>query len=207
VETAKRTGAQIAARFAAHDEEQYCVLRSPHVDKKSREAFEIRTHKRCSIFSSRRSRQSMPYETRPAGRVDVEIKAFARNINRCRSAPVRIPRRIQLADGAVGSAFLILEFYGRMGITVCRDREVTDCGARRIPYVQRWNDLVGCQRSKARAAASPQRRMQQIEREKQSRNAKSEDLNHSSPANSQEPSWERRRKWQESQEFWAKKSA
>ena len=25
---------------------KYCVLRSPHVDKKSREAFEIRTHKR-----------------------------------------------------------------------------------------------------------------------------------------------------------------
>jgi small subunit ribosomal protein S10 len=26
--------------------ERYCVLRSPHVDKKSREQFEIRTHKR-----------------------------------------------------------------------------------------------------------------------------------------------------------------
>jgi ribosomal protein S10 len=58
VETAKRTGAQIAGPIPLPTmKNKYCVLRSPHVDKKSREQFEIRTHKRCSIFSSRRSRR------------------------------------------------------------------------------------------------------------------------------------------------------
>src|SRR5881227_927083 len=47
VETAKRTGAQIAGPIPLPTvKNKYCVLRSPHVDKKSREAFEIRTHKR-----------------------------------------------------------------------------------------------------------------------------------------------------------------
>ena len=46
VETAKRTGAQIAGPIPLPTmKNKYCVLRSPHVDKKSREAFEIRTHK------------------------------------------------------------------------------------------------------------------------------------------------------------------
>lgn len=47
VETAKRTGAQVAGPIPLPtDIEKYCVLRSPHVDKRSREQFEIRTHKR-----------------------------------------------------------------------------------------------------------------------------------------------------------------
>src|SRR5207245_8880866 len=47
VDTAKRTGAQIAGPIPLPTvQNKYCVLRSPHVDKKSREAFEIRTHKR-----------------------------------------------------------------------------------------------------------------------------------------------------------------
>jgi len=47
VETAKRTGAQIAGPIPLPTmKNKYCVLRSPHVDKKSREQFEIRTHKR-----------------------------------------------------------------------------------------------------------------------------------------------------------------
>ncbi len=47
VETAKRTGAQVAGPIPLPTmKNKYCVLRSPHVDKKSREAFEIRTHKR-----------------------------------------------------------------------------------------------------------------------------------------------------------------
>src|SRR5690348_3591691 len=47
VDTAKRTGAQIAGPIPLPTvKNKYCVLRSPHVDKKSREAFEIRTHKR-----------------------------------------------------------------------------------------------------------------------------------------------------------------
>lgn len=47
VETAKRAGATVAGPVPLPTEKQiYCVLRSPHVDKKSREHFETRTHKR-----------------------------------------------------------------------------------------------------------------------------------------------------------------
>jgi small subunit ribosomal protein S10 len=65
VDTAKRTGAQ------------YCVLRSPHVDKKSREAFEIRTHKRLIdiLEPTQQTVDALMKLDLPAG-VDVEIKAF-----------------------------------------------------------------------------------------------------------------------------------
>jgi len=47
VETAKRTGSRIVGPIPLPtDIERYTVLRSPHVDKKSREQFEIRTYKR-----------------------------------------------------------------------------------------------------------------------------------------------------------------
>ena len=47
VETAKRTGARIVGPIPLPTVlNKYTVLRSPHVDKKSREQFEVRTHKR-----------------------------------------------------------------------------------------------------------------------------------------------------------------
>ena len=47
VDTAKRTGAIVTGPIPLPTKkERYTVLRSPHVDKKSREQFEIRTHKR-----------------------------------------------------------------------------------------------------------------------------------------------------------------
>ena len=47
VETAKRTGAKVRGPIPLPtDIERFCVLRSPHVNKKSREHFELRTHKR-----------------------------------------------------------------------------------------------------------------------------------------------------------------
>ncbi len=47
IETARRTGARIAGPIPLPTKiHKYCVLRSPHVDKKSREQFEIRVHKR-----------------------------------------------------------------------------------------------------------------------------------------------------------------
>lgn len=47
VDTAKRTGARIAGPVPIPTRiERYTVLRSPHVDKRSQEQFEIRTHKR-----------------------------------------------------------------------------------------------------------------------------------------------------------------
>jgi len=47
VETARATGARVAGPIPLPTEiNKYCVLRSPHVNKKSREQFEIRIHKR-----------------------------------------------------------------------------------------------------------------------------------------------------------------
>jgi small subunit ribosomal protein S10 len=47
VQTAKRTGATVRGPIPLPTKlEKFTVLRSPHVDKKSREQFEIRTHKR-----------------------------------------------------------------------------------------------------------------------------------------------------------------
>lgn len=47
VETAKRTGSKVSGPIPLPTKiNKYCVLRSPHVDKKSREQFEMRTHKR-----------------------------------------------------------------------------------------------------------------------------------------------------------------
>ena len=47
VETAKRTGAQVRGPIPLPTHiERFTVNRSPHVDKKSREQFEIRTHRR-----------------------------------------------------------------------------------------------------------------------------------------------------------------
>jgi len=47
VETARRTGARVSGPIPLPTEiSKYTVLRSPHVDKKSREQFEIRVHKR-----------------------------------------------------------------------------------------------------------------------------------------------------------------
>jgi small subunit ribosomal protein S10 len=47
VETVRRTGGRVAGPIPLPTRfERFTVLRSPHVDKKSREQFEIRTHKR-----------------------------------------------------------------------------------------------------------------------------------------------------------------
>ncbi len=47
VEAAERTGAAVAGPVPEPTEiKKFCVIRSPHVDKDSREQFEIRTHKR-----------------------------------------------------------------------------------------------------------------------------------------------------------------
>jgi small subunit ribosomal protein S10 len=74
VETAKRTGATVAGPTIKN---KYCVLRSPHVDKKSREAFEIRTHKRLIdiLEPTQQTVDALMKLDLPAG-VDVEIKAF-----------------------------------------------------------------------------------------------------------------------------------
>ena len=76
VMTAKRTGARVIGPIPLPTKiNRYTVLRSPHVDKKSREQFEIRTHKRIIDIaepSSETINALMQLEL-PAG-VYVEIK-------------------------------------------------------------------------------------------------------------------------------------
>ncbi len=76
VETAKRTGALVAGPVPLPTRiERYTVLRSPHIDKKSREQFEIRTHKRLIIISEATSKtvDALSKLNLPAG-VDIRIK-------------------------------------------------------------------------------------------------------------------------------------
>ena len=76
VEVAQRTGAEIVGPVPLPTKRRiYTVLRSPHVDKKSREQFEIRVHNRL-IDLNKPSQQTMEALTKmdlPA-RVEVEIK-------------------------------------------------------------------------------------------------------------------------------------
>ena len=76
VDTAKRTGARVAGPIPLPTvKNKYTVLRSPHVDKKSREQFEIRTHKRLIdiLESTPQTIDSLMKLDLPAG-VEVEIK-------------------------------------------------------------------------------------------------------------------------------------
>ncbi|MBI2818198.1 MAG: 30S ribosomal protein S10 [Acidobacteria bacterium] len=80
VDTAKRTGAQVAGPIPLPTlKTKYTTLRSPHVDKKSREQFEIRTHKRLLdiVEPTQQTVDALMKLDLPAG-VDVEIKAFGK---------------------------------------------------------------------------------------------------------------------------------
>lgn len=76
VETAKRTGATVAGPIPLPtDINKYCVLRSPHVDKKSREQFEMRTHKRLlDILEPTQQTIDALMKLELSAGVDVEIK-------------------------------------------------------------------------------------------------------------------------------------
>ena len=76
VNTAKRTGAQVRGPIPLPTRiEKYTVLRSPHIDKKSREQFEIRTHKRdLDIVEPTQQTVDALMKLDLAAGVDVEIK-------------------------------------------------------------------------------------------------------------------------------------
>jgi len=76
VGAARRTGARVAGPIPLPTKiEKFCVLRSPHVDKKSREQFEIRVHKRLIdiLEPTQQTVDSLMKLDLSAG-VDVEIK-------------------------------------------------------------------------------------------------------------------------------------
>ncbi len=76
VQAAQRTGADVVGPVPLPTSiQKYTVNRSPHVDKKSREQFEIRTHKRLLDIASPTAQtvDALMKLDLPAG-VDVEIK-------------------------------------------------------------------------------------------------------------------------------------
>jgi small subunit ribosomal protein S10 len=76
VNTARRTGAEVRGPIPLPTKiEKFTVLRSPHIDKKSREQFEIRTHKRLlDIVEPTPQTVDALMKLDLAAGVDVEIK-------------------------------------------------------------------------------------------------------------------------------------
>ncbi|HIF12597.1 MAG TPA: 30S ribosomal protein S10, partial [Dehalococcoidia bacterium] len=76
VETAERTGADISGPVPLPTSiRRFCVIRSPHIDKRSREHFELRTHKRLIDVHKPTSKtiDAMTRLSLPAG-IDISIK-------------------------------------------------------------------------------------------------------------------------------------
>ena len=76
METARSTGARVAGPIPMPTEiNKYTVLRSPHIDKKSREQFEMRTYKRLlDILEPTQQTMDAISKLDLAAGVDVEIK-------------------------------------------------------------------------------------------------------------------------------------
>ena len=77
VDTALKTGAKVVGPIPLPtSRSMYCVIRSPHVNKDSREQFEMRTHKRLIdiIDATPKTADSLGRLDLPAG-VEIEIKA------------------------------------------------------------------------------------------------------------------------------------
>ena len=78
VRTAEKTGAQVSGPIPLPTKTQrWTVLRSPHVDKKSREQYEIRTHKRVVDITEPTAKtiDELRNLNMPAG-VDIRVKAL-----------------------------------------------------------------------------------------------------------------------------------
>ena len=76
VDTAKRSGAKVSGPIPLPTEKNiYTILRAPHVNKDSREQFEMRTHKRLIdiLEPAAKTMDSLMRLDLPAG-VDIEIK-------------------------------------------------------------------------------------------------------------------------------------
>ena len=77
IETVESSGAKVSGPIPLPNKKNiYCVIRSPHVDKDSREHFEIRTHKRLIdiIDPNPKTVDMLMRLNLPAG-VDIEIKS------------------------------------------------------------------------------------------------------------------------------------
>lgn len=76
VDTAKKTGARVVGPIPLPTRiNKFCILRSPHVNKKSREQFEVRTHKRLlDILEPTQQTVDALMKLDLSPGVDVEIK-------------------------------------------------------------------------------------------------------------------------------------
>ena len=76
VDTARRTGSSVAGPIPLPTSvKKFCILRSPHVDKKSREQFEMRTHRRLlDILEPTQQTIDLLMKLELSAGVDVEIK-------------------------------------------------------------------------------------------------------------------------------------
>jgi len=76
VDTANKTGAKVVGPIPLPTKNnKYCVLRSPHIDKKSREQFEVKTHKRLlDILDPTQQTVDALMKLDLSPGVDVEIK-------------------------------------------------------------------------------------------------------------------------------------
>jgi small subunit ribosomal protein S10 len=81
VDTAKRTNSEVHGPIPLPTRiERYTVLSSPHIDKKARQQFEIRTHKRLIdiVQATAKTIEALNKLSLPAG-VDIKIKASSRH--------------------------------------------------------------------------------------------------------------------------------
>ncbi len=76
IETAKRTGSKVSGPIPLPTKiNKFCVLRSPHVDKKSREEFEMRTHKRIiDLLEPNQATMDALMKLDLSSGIDVDIK-------------------------------------------------------------------------------------------------------------------------------------
>lgn len=78
VSIVRRSGAQVVGPIPLPTRlRRFCVLRSPHVDKKSREHFEIRTHKRILYIKNSNPQTMdslMKIEVSPGVEIDIQVK-------------------------------------------------------------------------------------------------------------------------------------
>jgi len=78
IDTVSRTGAKVAGPIPLPTKiHKYCVLRSPHVDKKSREQFEMRIHRRIiDILNPTNQTMDELMKTDLSAGVEIEIKTY-----------------------------------------------------------------------------------------------------------------------------------
>ena len=121
VDTAKRTGARVAGPIPLPTvKNRWTVLRSPHVDKKSREQFEIRTHKRLlDIFEPTPADRGRADEAGPArgrGRGDQGLRQGALQVRELSTVDCRLHRGNRMAvQGIIGKKVGMTQVYAEDG--------------------------------------------------------------------------------------------